>query len=97
MLTQFPSKYVPGEREWRRTWTTTASRTSPGCLWRCGSPVAETKIEIKPRGKKFVSLWVTRHVYWARWSPRHCESRQGGCAGHDVLVSGTRGAGDEGE
>ena len=29
----------------------------------CGSPVAETEIEIKPRGKKFVSLWVTCTVH----------------------------------
>jgi hypothetical protein len=29
----------------------------------CGCPVDQTKIEIKPRGKKFVSLWVTCTVH----------------------------------
>lgn len=32
---------------------------------KCDAPLSQTKIEIKPRGKKFVSLWVTCTVHSA--------------------------------
>ena len=64
MLTQFPSKYTFQASGRAADLDDDGVAHVAGLLMEvCGSPVAETKIEIKPRGKKFVSLWVTCTVY----------------------------------
>jgi len=63
-LTQFPSKYTFQASGRVGDLDDDGIAHVAGLLMEvCDCPVAETKIEIKPRGKKFVSLWVTCTVH----------------------------------
>ena len=63
-LTQFPSKYTFQASGRAADLDDDGVAHVAGLLMEvCSCPVAETKIEIKPRGKKFVSLWVTCTVH----------------------------------
>jgi hypothetical protein len=63
-LTQFPSKYTFQASGRVGDLDEDGIAHVAGLLMEvCDCPVAETKIEIKPRGKKFVSLWVTCTVH----------------------------------
>lgn len=64
MLTQFPSKYTFQASGRASDLDDDGVAHVANLLMEvCGCPVAETQIEIKPRGKKFVSLWVTCTVH----------------------------------